>query len=98
MISGFSILSTGLRRPGSMGGQTSCRYAAPVYNMVDTHKHTSLYMSCIFIKNTHQNFSEEFGPAKHVLISQPRDQRRSLAISQREPLIPHRSARDTAAP
>ncbi|CAB1422800.1 unnamed protein product, partial [Pleuronectes platessa] len=28
----------------------------------------------------------------------PRDQRRSLAISQREPLIPHRSARDTAAP
>ena len=37
-------------------------------------------------------------PLAQVLISQPRDQRRSLAISQREPLIPHRSARDTAAP
>lgn len=37
-------------------------------------------------------------PLAQVLISQPRDQRRSLAISQREPLIPHRSTRDTAAP
>ncbi len=37
-------------------------------------------------------------PLAQVLISQPQDQRRSLAISQREPLIPHRSTRDTAAP
>lgn len=36
-------------------------------------------------------------PLVQVLISQSRDQRRSLAISQREPLIQHRSARGTAA-
>jgi len=38
--------------------------------MVDTHKYTSLYMSCIFIKKTHHNFSEEFGPAKHAKLLQ----------------------------
>lgn len=37
-------------------------------------------------------------PLAQVLISQPRDQKRSLAISQREPLIPHRSTQETTAP
>lgn len=55
---------------------------------------------CVYVKvsSPAQFLSRFLFPLAKVLISQPRDQRRSLAISQREPLIPHRSTRDTAAP
>ena len=54
----FSILNTALQRPGSTGGP---RHPADRLPRCTTGGHTQitlLYISCLFIKKTRQNFSE----------------------------------------